>query len=193
MADIQTEAWAAWLAEYGVDAETIKANLASDSDNSEHLDAREERLRQAFQRNSDNEAVLYVGGFASGGDMVGFAKFLLSQGDVGLDILLAEIDVLPEYQGKDVANPADRNMAKRMIYSVLAQITHPQTTLRLKVLAGNVRARALYEKLGMEVVDDSSGFAFEGGEERVIHEQPHLIMQGSAVVARNRLREMVSN
>jgi len=188
MAGIQTDAWAGWLAEHGLSREVVQATLESDSQNQQHIDNREERLSQSLRRNSSNEAVLYMGSFATSGDMVGFAKFLLHREEDRLVIMLAEMDVLPEYQGKQSFDPTNHNMAKKMIYSALAQVRGRDALLRLSVLASNARARALYEHLGLQVIDSSESFEFEDQTGAVVHSEPHLVMEGSAVMARDLLR-----
>lgn len=191
MAEIQTAAWADWLASEGVDEETIKASLWSDVENEDHMDARERTLRSALRRDGEG-AVLYFGAHAAGGEMVGFAKFKLYGEDIAdehkLIVHLHEIDVLPAYQGKRAENPQDHNLAKKMMYGALAQLQHEDVVLRLEVLASNARAKALYERLGLHVVGELGEFIFEDNDENPVRREPHVRMEGQAIAVKRKLR-----
>lgn len=200
MAEIQTAAWEHWLSGRGVSREIIESSVWSDVESGQHMDAREARLREAFGRNDQGEAVLYFGAFAASGDMVGFAKFLISTEEVQAEaaeafeqrpvFLLAEIDVLPEYQGRKAADPADHLLAKKMIYSAIAAVRHPKAILRLGVLEHNTRARTLYQGLGLTDTGFSS-FDFEDNENRVVNSEIYISMEGSLHEAREILREQL--
>lgn len=187
-AEIQTQAWRGWLEAKGVNQDVIESTLWSDVTNESHIAARETRLREAFGRTDQNEAVLYFGAFAANGEMVGFSKFMLFEEENRLVMLLAEIDVMPDYQGKKAEDPADHDLAKKMIYSAVANIQRDTTLLILEVLEGNARARALYERLGFTYGDSSGNFPFEDADERLVHVEPHLQMEANAVTVRNNLR-----
>lgn len=189
IAEIQTKAWAAWLSERDVSQALIEESLWSDIHNDAQMDAREENLRQAFERNEHGSAILYIGAFSEAGDMVGFAKFLINHDSEGLFIFLEEIDVLPGFQGQEAGDPADHMLAKKMIYSMLAQVRDENAILGLRVLVKNERARALYESLALEVVDESEMFNFVDADDRVIRQEPYLMMKGPAITAKSKLRQ----
>lgn len=196
MAKIQTQAWAHWLESLGVSREVIESSLWSDVSQNDHMQAREARLREAFGRTNQNEMVLYFGAYATSGDMVGFAKFLISSEphpETQLSrmlFLLAEIDVLPEYQGSEQRHRDDQLLAKKMMYSAIAQVSDPNAILRLKVLQSNERAIALYQSLGLRECHVGE-FDFEDDSGTVVHQEPHITMEGSVHEAREILYQKI--
>lgn len=188
MADIQTQAWHAWLGERGVSRQDIISTLDSDSSNEDDIDEREFRVRQSLTRNGE-DAILYMGAYSTQEQMVGFAKFMVSVEEEKLLMHLAEIDVQPEYQGRQAEHPDDQNLARKLIYSAIAHVRDPQAILRLGVLGSNARARRLYEHLGLNVIDDTGVFKFYEFHGFVSSEDPYLTMEGSLQVAKHILAE----
>ena len=186
LAVIQTRAWTEWLVVQGVTRDIIEATLESDVSNPIHLDAREQRLREAMVQ-TNRGFVIYLGAFNTSGHIVGFAKFCMSQEKIPekpkqqrLVCELLEIDVYPGYQGRENPDPANHNFARRMMYRALSGIEDPQAIIRLQVLASNTRARRLYEHLGLVAVDETQVFEFENAAGDIVHQEPHLVMQGNA-------------
>lgn len=183
MANIQTEAWHAWLSERGVSREDIITTLDADE-----IAARELRLRQSLTQ-VEEDAVLYLGAYSTEGPMVGFAKFFVTAEEESLVMHLAEIDVLPDYQGKKASHPDDQNLARKLIYAAIAHVRDPEAVLRLEVLGDNTRARRLYEHLGLHVVNEDDTFSFNDAVGNVTAEVPYVHMRGSLQDAKRILTE----
>lgn len=183
MAEIQTAAWHAWLQEHGVSDRDIISTL-----DSEDLNTRELRVRQSLARDGE-DAILYLGAYSTQDHMVGFAKFLISAEEERLQFYLAEIDVMPDYQGHQAEDPDDQNLARKMLYAAIAHVRDPNATILLGVLGRNSRARRLYERLGLQVIDDTDTFSFVDAVGTVTAADEYLTMEGSLQTAKRILAE----
>ena len=107
--------------------------------------------RAQAQTGLDNSA--YLTAAWDGDKPVGMARVV---SDGGYMTLVADVMVLPEYQGKGVS--------KRMMTEIISLVKkNGKKALRLDALASNTPARRLYEKLGFEYRGKQNLFAENTG------------------------------